>query len=212
MSVLTTGVQLTVDNRRVDPSSSCSVPARFDGPRCLQWHKGCRNMNGATVFFFFFPIENADLLFSKLLVRNGWLGQKYLFGKKLNISKVTSLDVVRSQKLRISSLELGCALTGECWLLCSWLEFKNLFTVLHVLVGTGNCSLGPRCSLVVALLSTCLLDCFIFLWGQCILMGTAAPCTLTNVIAWSGKDRVTSHVWLQATFVAHLGKMVLQMA
>lgn len=85
---------------------------------------------------------------------------------------MTSLDVVRSQKLRISSLELGCALTGECWLLFSWLEFENLFTALHVLVGTGKCSLGPHCSLVAALLSICLLDCFIFLWGQCFLMGT----------------------------------------
>lgn len=48
--------------------------------------------------------------------------------------------------------------------------------------------------------------------GSVLFDGHLAPCTLTNVIAWPGKDRVTSHVWLQATFVAHLGKMVLQMA
>lgn len=54
MSVLTTGVRLTMDNKRVDPSSSCSVPAIFHGLQCLQWHKGCRSMSGATVFIFLF--------------------------------------------------------------------------------------------------------------------------------------------------------------
>lgn len=43
------------------------------------------------LFFYFilfsFFIENADLLFSKLLVRNDWLGQKDLFGKNSTFLK-----------------------------------------------------------------------------------------------------------------------------